>query len=152
MLFKTASQLAAGRVEYRIEDLLRLECHPPPRFVGMGTFEEFVEGIEHVDLLARGVPRVILGNGEPLRSAMHVKIADIGDKLWLDQIVADIRSVEGQYEVIDPDATFLAADMAPLLMLGSKGAVEARRNAMIELHLGAELHRHRLGTPFSLKG
>ena len=44
---------ASGRLENRIENLLGLECHPAPRFIGAGASEQFVEGVEHVDLLAR---------------------------------------------------------------------------------------------------
>ncbi len=44
---------ASGRLENRIENLLGLEGHPAPRFIGAGASEQFVEGVEHVDLLAR---------------------------------------------------------------------------------------------------
>ena len=55
---------------------------------------------------------------------MHVKIANIGHEFRLIQIESDIRSVHWKNEIIDPDAPFLAADVAPLLMLGRKRAIE----------------------------
>lgn len=82
---------------------------------------------------------------------MHVKIANIGHKLRLVQIVADVGTKHRQNEVIDPDAPFLPADMAPLLVLCCKRAIETRRDAVVELHFSTELHRHRFGTRIPLQ-
>ena len=49
-----------------------------------------MEGIEHGDLLARSVARIVLSHREPLGPTVHVKIADVGDKLWTVQIIPDI--------------------------------------------------------------
>ena len=110
-----------------------------------------MEGIEHVDLLTRSVARIVLSHGEPLGSTVHVKIAKIGDKLWTVQVITDIGAKARQDEIVDPNASLFAADVAPLLVLSRKGAIKVRGNAIIELQLRAEFHRHRFWTPLPLQ-
>lgn len=82
---------------------------------------------------------------------MHVEIANIGCELWLYQVESDVRTITRQHKIIDPNATFFAADVAPLLMLGRKRAVETSGHTVVELHLGSEFHRHWFGTSFPLQ-
>ena len=82
---------------------------------------------------------------------MHMKVTDIGSKLGLIQVVADIGSEQWQDKVIDPDASFLPADVAPLLVLGCKRAIETRRDAIIELHFSAEFHGNGFGARVPLQ-
>ncbi len=85
-----------------------------------------MEGIEHVDLLARSVARIVLSHGEPLGSTVHVKIANIGDKIWTVQVITDIGAKARQDEIVDPNASLFAADVTPLLVLSRKRAIKAR--------------------------
>lgn len=81
---------ASGRLKNRIENLLGLEGHPAPGFVWTRAAQQCVEGVEHVDLLTWRVPRVVFRDRKPLGSAMHVKVANIGNKLRLIQVIADV--------------------------------------------------------------
>lgn len=118
-------ETAAGGLEYPIEDLLGLERHPSPRFIGSRTLEQSMEGIEHGDLLARSVARIVLSHGEPLGPSVHVKIANVGDKLWTVQIIPDIGAEAREDKIVDPNASLFAADVAPLLVLSRKRAIKA---------------------------
>ena len=84
-----------------------------------------MEGIEHGDLLARSVARIVLSHREPLGPTVHVKIANVGDKLWTVQIIPDIGAKAGKDEIVDPNASLFAADVAPLLVLSRKRAIKA---------------------------
>ena len=76
-------ELASGGSIDRIENLLCLQGHASPRQIRLLFTQQTMKRIEHVDLLAWRMPRIIFCNLKPLAATMHVEIANIGSELRL---------------------------------------------------------------------
>ena len=96
--------------------------------------------------------RIVLRYREALGSSVHMEVADIRTELRLVQVEANVRTEIRENEIIDPNASPLTADMAPLLVFGRERTVEACRYLIIELQFCGELHRHWFRATDSLQG
>ena len=83
-------QFATGGGVDGVEDLLGLQCHPPPRLVRCAASQRPMERVEHVDLLTWCMPRVVFRNLKTLTAAVHVEVANVGCELRLHEIEADV--------------------------------------------------------------
>lgn len=120
------SRLPAG-----IQKLLRGQRHLTPRWVVIAIENQLAELLKEAHLLCRRSPAGILWHRVPFRVPLHMEIAAIGHEMVLADMKVNFRPMEGKDEILDRRKTPVAADVAPLLVVGQERTKEAGAQPVI---------------------
>ena len=75
-----------------------------------------VKGIDHVDFLRWSISTGVFVNTDPFGMFLHMKVAHVGNELWLFDLERDFTAKVWEHKVIHNCVPLSSIDMDPLLV------------------------------------